>query len=291
MNRWHWRIAIGAATILCGIGIYWGAETCEAAAEECYANAVAPWRPGPKQTASEYEAIQTCHETQCYLCRVIAPANLPNVGLLIAGILGICIALRTLKAIERQGDSLERQTKAVRRQAVSMRRQTTIFRESVRVAKESSEDERISLIRLNRAYLTVTDWQSIITPPDHVCAQLKVYNPSGTAARIETIESTFREVTTTANVGRMLTPREGYWHSIPPEIIESESVETFLIMGLITYIDIFGKTRHRKFARYCQYTPPVRPDQLPSVQFLEAEGAAWNDEEEWNKEDEQPNQP
>ncbi|MGB9120470.1 MAG: hypothetical protein WCE73_07620, partial [Candidatus Angelobacter sp.] len=45
-----------------------------------------------------------------YLSRLFSPQNLPNVGLFIAGVVGIYVAIRTLKTIKRQAEWMKRQT-------------------------------------------------------------------------------------------------------------------------------------------------------------------------------------
>lgn len=67
---------------------------------------------------------------ESYLSRLFSPENLPNVGLFIAGVVGIIVAIRTLKAIRRQG--------------LSMRRQTTHLRNSVAQAKKAADAARRS---------------------------------------------------------------------------------------------------------------------------------------------------
>ncbi len=44
----------------------------------------------------------TKNNPESYLSRLFAPENLPNIGLFLAGIVGICVAIRTLRAIESQ---------------------------------------------------------------------------------------------------------------------------------------------------------------------------------------------
>jgi hypothetical protein len=54
------------------------------------------------QQASNEEQNRAKSHTESYLSRLVAPENLPSIGLLLAGIWGICVAIRTLKAIESQ---------------------------------------------------------------------------------------------------------------------------------------------------------------------------------------------
>jgi hypothetical protein len=59
--------------------------------------------------------------------------------LVLVGIVGVCAAYRTLRAIERQARIMRRQTAHIARQAISMRRQTTILRESAAATRTAAE--------------------------------------------------------------------------------------------------------------------------------------------------------
>jgi hypothetical protein len=54
------------------------------------------------QQPANQEQNSAKNNAQSYLSRLFAPENLPNIGLFLAGIVGICVAIRTLKAIESQ---------------------------------------------------------------------------------------------------------------------------------------------------------------------------------------------
>jgi hypothetical protein len=58
-------------------------------------------RPINKQ-ASEVQKDGADEHAKPYFSRLFAPENLPNIGLFVAGILGILVAIRTLRAIEAQ---------------------------------------------------------------------------------------------------------------------------------------------------------------------------------------------
>jgi hypothetical protein len=69
--------------------------------------------------------------------------------LVVVGIVGVCAAYRTLRAIERQARIMRRQTAHIARQALSMRRQTTHLRNAARAAKSSTD----ALIASERAWI------------------------------------------------------------------------------------------------------------------------------------------
>jgi hypothetical protein len=53
------------------------------------------------------------NEPKSYLCRLLSPENLPNVGLFFAGVAGIIVAICTLKVIERQTKATESSVEAL----------------------------------------------------------------------------------------------------------------------------------------------------------------------------------
>lgn len=61
---------------------------------------------------------------QHYLSHLLLPETLAQMGLMIAGIVGICVALKTLKAVQRQGIIMIQQTRVLQRQAKAMEEQT-----------------------------------------------------------------------------------------------------------------------------------------------------------------------
>jgi hypothetical protein len=65
-------------------------------------NVINQQAPGEEQSGAK-------GNTESYLSRLLAPENLPNIGLLLAGIWGICVAMRTLRAIERQAEVMRGQ--------------------------------------------------------------------------------------------------------------------------------------------------------------------------------------
>jgi hypothetical protein len=67
------------------------------------------------EQAPDREENRAKEHPKCYLSRLFAPENLPNIGLLFAGIVGIIVAICTLKAIERQADLMESSLVAVQR--------------------------------------------------------------------------------------------------------------------------------------------------------------------------------
>jgi hypothetical protein len=115
-------------------------------------NASLPSSTTIKQNEALQEDNGTADHPKSYLSRLFAPENLTNIGLLIAGLAGICVAVRTLKAISRQADQMERQTsilvdynKATREAADAALLNANILMESQRpkitaVGKRTNQD-------------------------------------------------------------------------------------------------------------------------------------------------------
>jgi hypothetical protein len=157
--------------------------------------------------------------------------------------------------------------------------------QTLNTLKEQTKQAAEDAVLLNRAYLTVDFFMpkvefegyvisGVHEPPCRVSVKFRVYNPSRTAARIETIEWQSRQQTGAVTVGRMLTPGEAHWFEIPQ--LDSTVGAVRRLQGTVTYRDIFRKIRHRSFARIiiCDAEKPTTED---------AEGIGLNDELEWNQ--------
>lgn len=103
-------LAICALAIV--LPIYGQEERPKAAADKNQPQSAKAPSPPPapsavnQQTAPAQED-RASDNPKSYLSRLFSPENLPNIGLVIAGIVGIFIALRTLKTIERQTKATE----------------------------------------------------------------------------------------------------------------------------------------------------------------------------------------
>jgi hypothetical protein len=114
LRKWWW---LPAGVLAIALIIGWKEERCESQAHQCRAayeaqaqsERIGSNRLTVYQQAAEQRAIATACEPNGYFCRLFGAANLPNIGLLLAGIIGIAVAISTLKSISRQGDLLEKQ--------------------------------------------------------------------------------------------------------------------------------------------------------------------------------------
>lgn len=107
MWKWRWYIAGTIGILGIAVVIGWKAKTCEAKANKCISSLVAS--SVPNKSVPPEEAISSCRESQCYLCRVVSAANIPDVGLFFVGILAVLAGLLTLGAIQKQAEAMERQ--------------------------------------------------------------------------------------------------------------------------------------------------------------------------------------
>ena len=101
--------------------------------------------PAPKATPNAAINQQTPQiqedgpkeHAQSYFSRLFAPENLPNIGLFLVGIAGIGVAIRTLKAIERQTQALvDSQRARIAAKAHGIPTQTLLDRDAPRVEIE-----------------------------------------------------------------------------------------------------------------------------------------------------------
>jgi hypothetical protein len=96
-----------------------------------------------KQT-SEINKNGVQNRPESYLHRFFGAENVPNLGLLLAGIVGICVAIKTLKAIQRQGIIMIRQARIMQRQASTMEAQTGAIIIAANSAKASADIQNAS---------------------------------------------------------------------------------------------------------------------------------------------------
>jgi hypothetical protein len=88
----------------------------------------------------------TVNDTKGYLARLLTPENLPNIGLLIAGAIGICVALKTLRTIRRQGIIMIQQTRVLQRQTKATEKAAKAAEDSIElVIKKERARVRVEL--------------------------------------------------------------------------------------------------------------------------------------------------
>lgn len=71
--------------------------------------------------AAQAEGNKAQEGSRSYFCRLFSPENLPNVGLFIAGVMGIIIAISTLKSIKKQAELMQGQLIAMQRPRIEVK--------------------------------------------------------------------------------------------------------------------------------------------------------------------------
>jgi len=231
-----------------------------------------PVPPAPPSTeanatnlrASDTQNDGTKNHTESYLHRLFSPENLPNIGLLIAGLIGIIVAVRTLRAIKVQADIMERQTK--------------VGEDAAKAAKDSAE----SIKRSERAWI-----QAGLDMPKLKLENLASASPNNdlnwffinagrTPARVLEIAARYRLIECLNRI-----PKEPEWkeklpyceklllpderilsfqplepsHLTPEEITAIRTGErTLFAYGFVSYLDVFGDRHETRFC-YLYFVP------------------------------------
>jgi hypothetical protein len=168
-----WKIlAIGFALILPIHGQQkGGASPSDKAHATKPTNALSPYDPSTvnviNQQTSNQNSDSTSEHPKSYLARLLSPENLPNVLLFVPAVIGIVVAVCTLRKVSNQAELMKRQAKI-------MERQETL----ARIAYESSivlEEWKTTLLKAN--------------PLDRLSIQVKLTNP--TAFRVTVTEIVF----------------------------------------------------------------------------------------------------
>jgi len=106
MKKWQRRLVVGSIVIIAGAGfILWRGEKCDAEANKCVSDSAVPSMAN--ESVPPQKTIEACRESRSYLCRMFAPANFPNILLVLVGIAGIFAAIGTLGILERQTKATE----------------------------------------------------------------------------------------------------------------------------------------------------------------------------------------
>ncbi len=110
-------------TVLAAVVITWEASLCQTALQECQdsqgthplANPTAPVAGSDDHggNQSKDKSNWACNRADNYFCRVLTPANLPTIYLVLVGVGGIVIAVGSLQIIQRQTEAMESQTSSL----------------------------------------------------------------------------------------------------------------------------------------------------------------------------------
>ena len=198
-----------------------------------------------------------------YLSRLFSPENLPNIGLFIAGVVGITIALCTLQNIAKQTRLLWIYTAATRRGVRAAKKSAEAASDSIELII-NKERARIR-VEMDRHWIDVCDAERIVYPK--VTYMVEIYGPS--AAFIEDAEaSAYIADSADAQPPHPTNVPIGLPSVIKPDAprisrdcyifpkmeLDQSDVDTihqgtsFLhFRGTIRYKDVFGKDRHTAF--------------------------------------------
>jgi hypothetical protein len=150
-------------------------------------------------------------------------------------------------------------------------------------ARNSAASAERTLILLNRAFLTTSDWSVELREPNtagqppNLVILFKVVNPGKTPAKIESIEWFTASGKRSFSVGELLTEHETFQAPIVvPTDQVSDSPRMSNIQGRITYTDIFRRTRHRRFGRIVLCVQRA-------CRFQAGWITDWNIDEEWDQ--------
>jgi hypothetical protein len=239
------------------------------------------------QQTTDDQKNGTKNKTQNYFKLLFSPANLPNIALALVAIIGIIVAICTLKTIGQQ-------TKA-----------TEI---AARATKESADVSRESLVLLNRPWLDTDNWtaedfnKSWGSKPV-IRIAFHIVNLSPTPARIEQIEIShvifrgIKEMQTLTghppireirDVKTMVTPKSYYPVYLIPGVFGPYHAEGMFIQvsGCITYKDAFRKIHRKRFSRLGHIRDDKQEFMIPAG--TDSEGVGWNDEEDWDQDYKNP---
>jgi hypothetical protein len=116
-----WLLIAFSPVVLLAVVVWWEGKACQTATDQCAtSNATNAQNDGllptlnanRKNSAGEHpktpaETNESCYRSNSYLCRILAPANIPNIFLVLIGIGGIIAAVGTLNILERQTKATE----------------------------------------------------------------------------------------------------------------------------------------------------------------------------------------
>ena len=156
------------------------------------------------------------------------------------GVVGVCAAYRTLRAIERQARIMRRQTAHIARQAVSMRRQTTILRKSAEATNRSVELQSVQ-------WVTLKNWRTRLSQPHMLNVEVDLINETSFPL---TLRGTTFQVGTAKFEGALditVVPRAVHTVGCIRQLLQeeytnylSENGTTFGLRGAIRFVGVSG---------------------------------------------------
>ncbi len=115
-------MALLAAVCCIIVPIYGQERSTKSAADEQNAESIATQTSASVgHDAAQAEGNKAEKDSPCYFSRLFSPENLPNIGLFIAGVAGIFIAISTLKSIKKQAELMQGQLIAMQRPKIEVK--------------------------------------------------------------------------------------------------------------------------------------------------------------------------
>jgi hypothetical protein len=268
--KW-WDVGVFTLVIVVFTLAVWRAEKSGGACydQNCSHNFVDP--------ATQGAVIGDTTNPESYLCRLIAPANLPTIYLVFIGIGGILAAFRTLGTIQQQ-------TAHISRQALSMRRQTTILRNSVRAARKGAKAALLNaqaVIDSERAWMVgMAAGHRLNEPPNgnnNLRYNCKITNIGRTPSKILEVGLAFRKVDSLKNIPpnptyspgditpfNKITVVPSDFIPVSTTLVPHLSLEEFAAFrgknlhlygyGYVKYLDVFsGNKEEVRESRFCHH--------------------------------------
>lgn len=248
-------------------------------------------RPVPQNTP-QTESNRASVASKSYLSRLFSPENLPNVGLFIAGIGGIVVAIYTLKSIKQQVGLMDGQLKEMQKQAGLMDRQAHLMVGQLSEMQAAGKQigEQIELARKNidlilnkeRSHLRV-ELEKLDIPADTTYSVItveytvKLYGPTLATVVESEVSSTIEDTDSPPTgpylsalfIPTIITPSDGPQKA--RTIVEGHSDEgaqdiktigdvkagTKFVhcWGYIHYRDVFGRDQWTRFRNVWKYDP------------------------------------
>ena len=191
-----------------------------------------------------YEIIQACRESQGYFCRVLAPANIPNVLLVLAGFLGIFAAFGTLKAIQEQTEATKR----------SVELQEVLNQQWLILEKWTAS-----------APIFLDGWDSSpLLKAEEATLEIgfEIVNPTKMPLTLEHMEIVLNGQSEVRIFRHVLAPDRSYPVHFKITLRDASLVQysegrfNLVVDGKIAYIDAFEKKRDYPVQRICACIPP-----------------------------------
>lgn len=190
-----------------------------------------------KDEPPQQQADTSASNSENYLCRLTAPANLPNIYLVLVGIGGIFVAIGTLDILKRQTDAIERQTKAVED---SITLQKTLKRQWVNLEKWAIEGDKLR------------EYKEIV-----IKLLFEIVNPTDMPLELRHIQLFAVEDNQTSSPNISLAPTKSHPVSFLIKLSEAETSRYFCdtlnlnVFGSIAFKDNFGERQGQTFGHIC----------------------------------------